>query len=204
MKSALIYLACIFSLRDINSPPIEFVQLDTTPRRRRRRRYNRATLNCRTQRSIVNGNLSLINDRALLRAVLSSATRASLCEKLNFLFFSLSLSFCLRYHRSGAVPRTTTTTTKIDEEKTKSLSRTYHTIKDMISSRFGPSRKDVEPEPEASLNNVTEELRKSSRSIIDDDEARKKEGIYGKPRSAQDTTSVNVQQYSKNAYGKSN
>ncbi|XP_050447322.1 uncharacterized protein LOC126849485 isoform X2 [Cataglyphis hispanica] len=94
---------------------------------------------------------------------------------------------------SGAVPRT-----KIDEEKTKSLSRTYHTIKDMISSRFGPSRKDVEPEPEASLNNVTEELRKSSRSI-DDDEARKKEGIYGKPRAQE--PSVNVQQYSKNAYG---
>ncbi|XP_070513333.1 uncharacterized protein [Cardiocondyla obscurior] len=95
---------------------------------------------------------------------------------------------------SGAVPRTT----KIDEEKTKSLSRTYHTIKDMISSRFGPSRKDVEPEPEASLNNVTEELRKSSRSI-DDDEARKKEGIYGKPRVQE--PSVNVQQYSKNTYG---
>lgn len=89
--------------------------------------------------------------------------------------------------------------TKIDEEKTKSLSRTYHTIKDMISSRFGPSRKDVEPEPEASLNNVTEELRKSSRSI-DDDDARKKEGIYGKPRAQE--PSVNVQQYSKNAYGK--
>ncbi|EGI62596.1 hypothetical protein G5I_09070 [Acromyrmex echinatior] len=95
---------------------------------------------------------------------------------------------------SGAVPRTT----KIDEEKTKSLSRTYHTIKDMISSRFGPSRKDVEAEPEASLNNVTEELRKSSRSI-DDDETRKKEGIYGKPRAQE--PSVNVQQYSKNAYG---
>lgn len=71
----------------------------------------------------------------------------------------------------------------------------------MISSRFGPSRKDVEPEPEASLNNVTEELRKSSRSI-DDDETRKKEGIYGKPRAQE--PSVNVQQYSKNAYGKSN
>ncbi|XP_032689914.1 uncharacterized protein LOC116853131 isoform X3 [Odontomachus brunneus] len=103
------------------------------------------------------------------------------------------------YSSSGAVPRTTTvTTTKIDEEKTKSLSRTYHTIKDMISSRFGPSRKDVEPEPEASLNNVTEELRKSSRSI-DDDEARKKEGIYGKPRAQE--PSVNTQQYPKNAYG---
>lgn len=69
----------------------------------------------------------------------------------------------------------------------------------MISSRFGPNRKDVEPEPEASLNNVTDELRKSSRSI-DDDDVRKKEKIYGKPRVQE--PSVNVQQYSKNAYGK--
>ncbi|XP_012284524.1 uncharacterized protein LOC105701941 [Orussus abietinus] len=94
---------------------------------------------------------------------------------------------------TGAVPRTL----KIEEERTKSLSRTYHTIKDMISSRFGPSRKD-DPEPEASLNNVTDELRKSSRSI-DDEEAKKKEGIYGKPR-AQEPPG-NMQQYSKNAYG---
>ena len=65
----------------------------------------------------------------------------------------------------------------------------------MISSRFGQGRKDVEPEPEASLNNVTEELRKSSRSI-DEEEAKKKDGIYGKPR-AQD-----MQQYPKNACGK--
>lgn len=71
----------------------------------------------------------------------------------------------------------------------------------MISSRFGPNRKEVEPEPEASLNNVTEELRKSSRSI-DEEEAKKKEGIYGKPR-AQDP-SVSMQQYPKNSYGKRN
>ncbi|XP_076678855.1 uncharacterized protein LOC143374546 isoform X1 [Andrena cerasifolii] len=88
--------------------------------------------------------------------------------------------------------------TKIDEEKSKSLSRTYHTIKDMISSRFGQSRKDAEPEPEASLNNVTEELRKSSRSI-DEEEVKKKEGIYGKPRAQEPP--VNMQQYSKNACG---
>ncbi|XP_066583341.1 mediator of RNA polymerase II transcription subunit 12-like [Prorops nasuta] len=94
----------------------------------------------------------------------------------------------------GALPRAT----KIDEERTKSLSRTYHTIKDMISSRFGPSRKDPEPEPETSLNNVTEELRKSSRST-DDEETKKKDGIYGKPR-AQDP-SINMQQYPKNTYG---
>ena len=68
----------------------------------------------------------------------------------------------------------------------------------MISSRFGQSRKDVEPEPEASLNNVTEELRKSSRSI-DEEEAKKKEGIYGKPRAQEPP--VNMQQYPKNACG---
>lgn len=69
----------------------------------------------------------------------------------------------------------------------------------MISSRFGQGRKDVEPEPEASLNNVTEELRKSSRSI-DEEEAKKKDGIYGKPR-AQDPP-LNMQQYPKNACSK--
>ncbi|CAL7950221.1 unnamed protein product [Xylocopa violacea] len=95
---------------------------------------------------------------------------------------------------AASAPRTT----KIDEEKSKSISRTYHTIKDMISSRFGQSRKDAEPEPEASLNNVTEELRKSSRSI-DEEEAKKKEGLYGKPR-AQDPP-VNMQQYPKNTCG---
>ncbi|XP_051176444.1 putative mediator of RNA polymerase II transcription subunit 26 isoform X2 [Leptopilina boulardi] len=96
---------------------------------------------------------------------------------------------------TGAVPRTT----KVDEEKTKTLSKTYHTIKDMISSRFGPNRKEVDPEPEASLNNVTEELRKSTRDI-EEDEIKKKDGIYGKPR-AQDSTLNMQQQYSKNSYG---
>ncbi|XP_046142592.1 uncharacterized protein LOC114880692 [Osmia bicornis bicornis] len=95
---------------------------------------------------------------------------------------------------AASAPRTT----KIDEEKSKSLSRTYHTIKDMISSRFGQNRKETEAEPEASLNNVTEELRKSSRSI-DEEEAKKKEGIYGKPRAQEPP--INMQQYPKNACG---
>ena len=69
----------------------------------------------------------------------------------------------------------------------------------MISSRFGPSRKDVEPEPEVSLNNVTDELRKSSRSI--NEEEAKKDSIYGKSR-VQDPTIINMQQYTKNSYGK--
>nr|XP_031836114.1 uncharacterized protein LOC116428531 [Nomia melanderi] len=97
-----------------------------------------------------------------------------------------------------AAASSNTRNTKIDEEKSKSLSRTYHTIKDMISSRFGQSRKDIETEPETSLNNVTEELRKSSRSI-DEEDAKKKEGIYGKPRAQE--PSLNMQQYPKNTCG---
>lgn len=105
--------------------------------------------------------------------------------------------YCFRSTATGAVPRTTT---KVDEEKTKTLSKTYHTIKDMISSRFGPNRKDADTEPEASLNNVTEELRKSSRDI-EEDEVKKKEGggVYGKPRAQE--SSLNMQQYPKNSYG---
>ncbi|XP_034943373.1 myb-like protein P isoform X2 [Chelonus insularis] len=91
---------------------------------------------------------------------------------------------------TGAVPRIP----KSEEDRSKSLSKTYHTIKEMISSRFGPSRKDIEPEIEVSLNNVTEELRKSNKSI-DEDEAKKKESIYGKAKS-HDTqvTSMKLQQ----------
>uniref|UniRef100_A0A0C9QMX8 SAM domain-containing protein n=2 Tax=Fopius arisanus TaxID=64838 RepID=A0A0C9QMX8_9HYME len=94
---------------------------------------------------------------------------------------------------TGAVPRTP----KPEEDRTKSLSKTYHTIKDMISSRFGPSRKDTDPDPEVSLNNVTEELRKSSHNI-DEDDSKKKEIAYSKPRA--DPPPINIQHYPKNTY----
>ena len=94
----------------------------------------------------------------------------------------------------GAVPRAQS---KGEEDKTKTLSRTYHTIKDMISSRFGPSRKEIEPEPEATLNVVNDELRKSTKSV-DEDDCKKKDSIYGKRNQE---TAINMQQYQKNAYG---
>ena len=68
----------------------------------------------------------------------------------------------------------------------------------MISSRFGPNRKDVEPENGISLNNVAEELRKSSRSI-NEEENKRQETAYLKART-QDPP-PNMQQYPKNAYG---
>ncbi|XP_026674882.1 uncharacterized protein LOC108631694, partial [Ceratina calcarata] len=105
------------------------------------------------------------------------------------------------YASTSSAPRTSSRA--VDEEKSKSITRTYHTIKDMISSRFGgQGRKDVEQEPpEASLNNVADESRKnSSRSVDEEDSTKKKEGIYGKPR-AQDPPPINVQQYPKNTCG---
>lgn len=87
-----------------------------------------------------------------------------------------------------------------DNKNGKSMTKTYHTLKDMISSRF-KSGKDNEGEKstdELGLNNVTEELRKSVRSvdrIVDEPEERNgivivkktagEQGIYGKPRTDQ-------------------
>lgn len=69
----------------------------------------------------------------------------------------------------------------------------------MISSRFGPSRKEPDGgDHEAaaiSSNNDDEPTRKST-----DDEASKKESIYGKPR-IQESLNVQQQQYSKSSYG---
>lgn len=53
-----------------------------------------------------------------------------------------------------------------DGKNSKSMTKTYHTIKDMISSRFkGKDEMNGDKNEEAGLNNVTEELRKSIRSV---------------------------------------
>ncbi|XP_065158632.1 uncharacterized protein [Atheta coriaria] len=89
---------------------------------------------------------------------------------------------------------------KEKESKTnKTMTKTYHTIKDIISSKF-KSNKDVDDKhEEAGLNNVTEEMRKSLRnidgngnpSVSEESETAKKtageQGIYGKPRTAPET-----------------
>lgn len=103
-----------------------------------------------------------------------------------------------------------------DNKNSKSMTKTYHTLKDMISSRF-KSGKDNEGEKstdELGLNNVAEELRKSVRSIdrlADEPEERNgivivkktagEQGIYGKPRTDQQQrsdavlASIQQQQY---------
>lgn len=94
-------------------------------------------------------------------------------------------------------------------KNTKSMTKTYHTLKDMISSRFkGKDNENGDKIEESGLNNVAEELRKSIRSVdriteeSEDTRITKKsageQGIYGKPRTEQQTRQENMtlqQQY---------
>lgn len=96
-----------------------------------------------------------------------------------------------------------------DAKNAKSMTKTYHTIKDMISSRFKGKDNDgpTEKSEESGLNNVTEELRKSIRSVdklpdeTEDSRLLKKpageQGIYGKPRTDQQSRQegITMQQY---------
>lgn len=51
-------------------------------------------------------------------------------------------------------------------KSSKSVTKTYHTIKDLISNRFKSGKDNGEDKiEEAGLNNVADELRKSARSL---------------------------------------
>lgn len=69
-------------------------------------------------------------------------------------------------------------------KSSKSVSKTYHTLKDMISSRF--KNKDSEEknnEPEPSLNNSEERKRPEPEQVTPRDNGTRKvdQGIYGRP-----------------------
>lgn len=72
-----------------------------------------------------------------------------------------------------------------EQKNSKSMTKTYHTIRDMISSKF-KSNKDSTDEKleETGLNNVADELRKSQSNIVEEQEKKTggEQGIYGKPR----------------------
>lgn len=78
------------------------------------------------------------------------------------------------------------------------MTKTYHTIKDMISGRFKANKETEEKTDDAGLNNVSEEARRSLRNL---DEVDKKtageQGIYGKPRTE---PSVTMQQHQYNQH----
>lgn len=66
-----------------------------------------------------------------------------------------------------------------------SVTKTYHTIKDIISSRFKSSKENSDEKvEEGGLNNVAEELRRSQRNIVGEQEDKKstEQNIYGKSR----------------------
>lgn len=67
----------------------------------------------------------------------------------------------------------------------KSMAKTYHTIKDIISSKFKNNKDLDNKSDESALNNIAEELRKSQRMLAEEKQEDKKPAeasIYGKPR----------------------
>lgn len=60
-----------------------------------------------------------------------------------------------------------------DQKTNKSMTKTYHTIKDIISSRFKSNKESDDRLEEAGLNNVSEELRKSQANIAEETEKQK-------------------------------
>lgn len=68
-------------------------------------------------------------------------------------------------------------------KSSKSVSKTYHTLKDMISSRFKSKDADEKNEPETSLNNSEERKRSEPEQATPKDNGTRKvdQGIYGRP-----------------------
>ncbi|CAH1959105.1 unnamed protein product [Acanthoscelides obtectus] len=61
-----------------------------------------------------------------------------------------------------------------DQKNMKSVTKTYHTIKDIISNRFKSSKDNLDEKNEDSgLNNVSEDIRKSQGNIIEEVDSKK-------------------------------
>lgn len=93
------------------------------------------------------------------------------------------------YQQSPQVALQIESTTKESKDKNKTMTKTYHTIKDIISSRFKSTKESEEKPEESGLNNVTEELRRSQRNLGEEPAATAEnknvateQAIYGKPR----------------------
>lgn len=72
-----------------------------------------------------------------------------------------------------------------NNKNSKSMTKTYHTIKDIISSRFKSNKDNDDKSEEVGLNNC-ESMRKSGRSIDDrEKQTVREQGIYGRPRTDQ-------------------
>lgn len=77
---------------------------------------------------------------------------------------------------------------KETSKNSKTMTKTYHTIKDMISGRFKSSKDSEEKGDDSGLNN-SEDVRKSGRHLEENEKKTAGEqGIYGKPRTDQGLT----------------
>ncbi|KAK9870937.1 hypothetical protein WA026_009898 [Henosepilachna vigintioctopunctata] len=79
-------------------------------------------------------------------------------------------------------------------KSSKGMTKTYHTIKDMISSKFKSNRDQDDKAEEVGLNNVTDELRKSQRNLSEEqNECKRQQDQSGLQKSRIDT--LHQQQY---------
>ncbi|XP_074038088.1 uncharacterized protein isoform X2 [Leptinotarsa decemlineata] len=69
-----------------------------------------------------------------------------------------------------------------DQKNVKSMTKTYNTIKDILSSRFKNNKENDEKSEETGLNNVADELRKSQANLTDDLAGKKAAGEQGYPK----------------------
>lgn len=60
-----------------------------------------------------------------------------------------------------------------EQKVNKTMTKTYHTIKDILSSRFKSNKDSEDKTEEPGLNNVAEELRKSQANIAEECEKQK-------------------------------
>lgn len=102
------------------------------------------------------------------------------------------------YNAAHSVTVQIEATKEKDAAKSKAMTKTYHTIKDMISGRFKTNKENEDKIEESGLNNVSEDARRSLRNL---DEVDKKtageQGIYGKPRIEPNVT---IQQHQYNQH----
>lgn len=80
-------------------------------------------------------------------------------------------------------------------KNSKTMTKTYHTIKDMISGRFKANKESDDKVDDPGLNNVSEEARRSLRNLDElDKKTAGEQGIYGKPRT-EPTITLQQHQY---------
>ncbi|XP_045479836.1 uncharacterized protein LOC123684578 isoform X2 [Harmonia axyridis] len=92
-------------------------------------------------------------------------------------------------------PNNKDNTQKDTPKSSKGMTKTYYTIKDMISSKFKSSKEQEEKNEEVGLNNVADELRKSQRNLNEEQNEVKRAQEQGNIQKSRMESMQQQQQY---------